>query len=308
MRSLLLLTVVMAPGLCAFQEPAPGQAGTAERVLSVIDAVGQEVPVKNWKFTVGTRRLAWLAPQAPAQKPKKGQVLPQGPEYLEFREDKSTTYQTGILTLVPLASIRKIDYDLDKKTVVATYVKADGKDDVLAGTTRYIGINKIVIEGDADLGKLGLASTKFKGGETKGGIRGLRFSKADSVAEPKGKIAAIVAADKEKTLHKVSDLTALYKTSNGNRLAPTLLFKKTVKIDLGQVQKLRHLPAEDPKKTSYDYEVTLADGMKLNLTLLEKGGELDNHPVLLVGLIGAVPAGYKLFPAHTIAELTFENK
>ena len=44
---------------------------------------------------------------------------PTGPEALEFREENSTNFAKGILTLVPLERIRSIDYDNDKQVVTA---------------------------------------------------------------------------------------------------------------------------------------------------------------------------------------------
>src|SRR5262245_51141094 len=70
-------------------EPAPAQP------ITIIDTAGKEQKLKSWKYTSGTRRLTWLA-----DKKEKGKNA--GPEALEFREDDSTTYAEGVLTLVPL--------------------------------------------------------------------------------------------------------------------------------------------------------------------------------------------------------------
>ena len=77
--------------------------------------------VFTWHFASGTRRLPGSDGAAPKPPPSRG-----GPEYLEFREESSTTYQAGILTLVPVAALRKLDYDYEKKTVKAVVAVAHG--------------------------------------------------------------------------------------------------------------------------------------------------------------------------------------
>jgi len=52
--------------------------------------------------------------------------------------------------------------------------------------------------------------------------------------------------------------------------------------------------------------VTLRDGEKHVLTLLTKVELEGTKSATLAGLLGRVAVGYKLFPAHTIAELRLE--
>jgi hypothetical protein len=272
-------------------EPKDGK----DPYLLVIPPTGaKEVKLADWRFTHGTRRLA-LGKDAPAK--GKG-----GPEYLEFREEKSTTYQNGIVTLVPLASIRKIDYDREKKTVaVIVATSGETKEETLTGTTRFIGLNKITLEADALLEGLGAATVKFQGGADEG-LRRITFPAPKPVAEAKGMVANIIAIDKERTKHTVYDLQPLYLIDGSYRVLPHLMFKKTVKVDMDKLVSLRFIPPSD-KKASYDFEVALKDGDKHTLTLLTKI-ELDKKKTATFeGLIGRVPAGYKLFPAHTIQEL-----
>ena len=82
------------------------EAGTG--ILTVIDGTGKDIQLKNWRITNGTRMLI-LSGKSKT-----------GGEFLEFREDKSTVYKDGILTLVPLTSIRSMDYDPGKKAVTVT--------------------------------------------------------------------------------------------------------------------------------------------------------------------------------------------
>jgi hypothetical protein len=63
------------------------------------------------------------------------------------------------------------------------------------------------------------------------------------------------------------------------------------------------IPAKDKKYVSLDFDVTQKDAPRQGLTLLEKTALDDDQPAILAGLIGRIPAGYKLFPAHTIADL-----
>ena len=156
--------------------------------LLVVPPTGGKAEVKlvDWRFLVGTRRFALLNDPVPAPKTK----MPTGPEYLEFREDKSTTFQHGILTLVPIACLRKIDYDREKKTVAVTVVKAGDKEETLTGTTKFIGINKITIEADAILEGLGAATVKFQGGVDKDmGLRSITFPSPKAAPEAKARVA-----------------------------------------------------------------------------------------------------------------------
>src|SRR5690242_4693554 len=101
-----------------------GEAGKkpAAGVLVVVDNAGKEVKLSNWKFLTGTRKMTWLAAAGKSKaKGKEGEEeVPVGPEALEFRDENSTTFKDGILTLVPLASIKKIDYDLENRKVTVT--------------------------------------------------------------------------------------------------------------------------------------------------------------------------------------------
>jgi hypothetical protein len=283
------------------KKPAPTEK-KVDPPLVILDAKGKEVKLVTWDLAAGTRRL----PPADGKEPP---PLRGGPQYLEFREEKSTTYEAGILTLVPVKSLRRIDYDYDRKAVTAVVAVAGGKDEKIAGTTKYKGINRLTIEGDADLGDLGFASVKFLGGNPMGGVTGLRFPNPQPAPEVKGPTAVVVGQDKEKTHHNVVDVTALYQRADGgSQFVPALHFKKTVRIELAKIAALRHIEAEDKKQTSYDFDVTLEDGAKHTLTLLTKVELEGGKPATLVGLIGRVPVGYKLFPAHTVAELRMPEK
>ncbi len=273
--------------------------------VTVIDGAGKEIKLKSWKLLAGTWNLSWLADKAAPPDKKKKETAGEGPQALDFREDKSTSFQNGIRTLVPLSSIRTIDYDNEKKTMAVTCAAADGKDQILTGTTKYVGINKLLLEGEVDLGDLGVATVKFQGGHPKDGIRGLRFADAKPAGATTGKIA-VLAQDKEK--HQVAELVPLYRSLSGQlQILPTLYFKTTVKINVAKIQKIRHVEAEGKNHVSHDYEITLHDGAKHTLTLLDRNPDDPKTAPVLVGLVGRVPAGYKLFPPHTISEVQFEE-
>jgi hypothetical protein len=277
------------------KEPDKTEKKTAKQAnLRILSPTGEEADLADWHFTQGARRFS-LAKDA---KPKSG------PEYLEFREEKSTTYQNGILTLVPLSAIRKIDYDKEKKTVAVVVLTEGDKDETLHGTTRFIGINKITIEGDLVL-KEGLATHKVLGGVDKGGAKRITFPSPKALGEVKGKYAAVIAADKEKSKHEVHDLQPLYLVDGSYRLLPYLMFKKTVKFDMDRIATLRAVPSENKKVISYDFEVTLKDGAQHTLSLLTKIDVENAKSATFEGLIGRVAAGYKLFPPHTIQQAQF---
>jgi len=297
--------------LSAADAPESAKSGP----LVIIDGASKEQKIKAWKFSQGTRHLTWLAPAAKAEpepkaKDKNGKAAPIkprpaiGPEALEFRDEHSTNFVDGILTLVPLDRIRSLDYDADKQAVTLKVLASGGTEETLTGTTKFRGINKLTIEAEVDKGDLGVAEIKYLGGVPKG-IRGIRFPppKVPAAAQA-GRPAFVTIADSDdKTAHKVADLRPLYKLRDDvERIAPTLFFKKTLKIDIAKVQKLRVVENSD----GAEFTVTLKDGAEETLTLL-RDVMLDGKPARLEGLMGRVPAGYKLFPLHAVTEIQFDE-
>ncbi|HVS35335.1 MAG TPA: hypothetical protein VMS17_07105 [Gemmataceae bacterium] len=278
-------------------EPKP-DAGA----LTVVDASGKEQKVTGSKFTLGTRRLAWLAPAGGLEKPAPA-ATPAGPEALEFRDDDSTLYEDGILTLIPLDRLRSLEWDNDKEEVTAHIAVGPKADDeaTLSGPTGYKGINKIVLEAEVDKGDMGVADFKYLGGVPKG-IRGLKFPSAKAPeASPAGRPAVVTTVYKDKkTTNKVADLQPLYKTAAGEQLSPVLWFKKTLKVDVSKIQKIAVNDSEDEPA----WTVTDKDGEQTLTPLLKT--TIDGKPAQLAGLLGRVPEGYKLFPAHTISEVQFD--
>src|SRR5262249_20139280 len=124
-------------------------------------------------------------------------------------------------------------------------------------------------------------------------------------ADKAGRPASVTIADKQKVNQKVVDLQPLYRLPDGSeRLLGTIMFKKTLKVDLAKVQKLHVV--EGGKGEEVEWIVTMKDGEEQTLTLL-KTIPFEDKPALLEGFLGRVPAGYKLYPPHTISEIVFDE-
>jgi hypothetical protein len=303
-----LLLPHACPALCAAEDTKPGGGE-----LIVIDNAGKERKLKQWKFVTGTRHLSWLAEPGQAPQPEvKGKAAVRkavGPEALEFTEGKTTPLQKPVLTLVPLAHIRSIDFDNDKKTVTLRVAKTADSDEVLHGVTGYVGINMVSVEAPADLGGLGEATLKFQGG-VKQGVRSIRFPSPKPLSPlPAGRVAEVIAATAGKGKDKLSavDLQALYLYPDFSlRTSPTLLFQKTVKLDLSKIQKMTQVGHRT--KSGLVFDVTLKEGQQNPLVLIEHLDIAKGKAAFLQGLVGRVEVGYKLFPMQTIEEVRFDGQ
>jgi hypothetical protein len=252
---------------------------------TIIDGAGKEIVLKNWKITAGTRKLDWL---------------PNAPEALIFREVNSTTFREGVLTFIPLDRLESLSYDVEKKTVKA---KVAGVDQPLEGSIRYQGINQIVIEAEVDKGAAGILELKYRGGALAGGIRGVKFAGAKAGPKPAGDKIFLTIADgnKKEAAEPVHDLQALYRVEKTEKTLPWLMFRKTFKVDVAKIKKMSL--REQPDQKSFECDVALDDDSQQTLTLLTTV-TADGKPATLAGLVGAVPAGYRLFPMHTIGEIS----
>lgn len=289
----------------AEDKPKPAEPGT----LIIIDVAGKEQKLKTWKFTDGVRRLGWLAPatatdsdddQKAASKGKRQPAT--GPEALAIRAEMEIEYLEGILTLIPLQQLAAIDFDNEMGTIAAQVGEGDAAEKIV-GSTKYKRINKLVIEAEVDKGDLGIAEIKYLGGVSRG-IRGVRFSAPKAAPSlPQGRRALVVSSDgKSKTSqHKVVDLLPLYRLPNGSeKLLPTILFRKTLKLDLGTIKKIVAAGGDEG-----GWQVTRKEGEEETLTLLPSI-PYEGKSARLIGFVGRVPVGYKLFPASAIAEITFD--
>ncbi|HEY7424301.1 MAG TPA: hypothetical protein VH682_08750 [Gemmataceae bacterium] len=308
-RQLLPLLFVMGPtvfALAADEDPKPAEPGT----LVVVDSAGKEQKLKAWKFTEGVRRLGWLAKPSDGKdasdkekkdvpKGKRAAPAPAGPEALALRTETAIKYAQGVLTLIPLDQLRSLDYDNEMDTVTARAAAGTDNPEMLVGTTKYKRINKLVIEAEVDKGELGVAEVKYLGGYPRG-IRGVRFPAPKAAPPvPEGRRVLVVSDEGEKkTTHKVVDLLPLYRLADGSeKLLSMLAFKKTLKLDVGKIKKV--------VAVGDGWQVTLKDGGDETLTLLEMV-PFEGKQARLLGFVGRVPVGYKLFPAAGIAEITFD--
>ncbi|HLW68685.1 MAG TPA: hypothetical protein VKS79_25430 [Gemmataceae bacterium] len=290
MRCLPLFAAVLFLPFSQLFADEPSKPSGGEAV--VVDAAGKEVKLKKWHISAGTRKLGWLEKDGVA------------PEALAFRETNSTLFKDGVVTLIPLDRLESLTYDVEKQTVQA---KVAGLNQPLEGSIRYKEINQITIEAEVDKGDAGIVELKYKGGQLKGGIRSVKFSGAKAGAAPVGEKMFITIAD-AKQKHPpqaVVQLQALYKVGKEQeKLATTLMFKKTYKVELAQIQSMKVHDNAETKEL--ECEVTLKDGTTQTLTPLT-ATTLDGKPATLEGLLGAVPAGYRLFPLHTVGELSREE-
>jgi hypothetical protein len=293
----------------AFAGGEPPGKGESD-MLVVVDNAGKEHKLKTWKFESGVRRLSWLAAakETPGKKGKPAVKGPAGPEALEFSEGTQPPLKKRVLTLVPLESIRAINFDTKKKRVTVHVVHSDKADDdeVLTGLTGYVGVNHLSLTAEADLGDLGMAKKKFQGGVSKG-IRSIRFPAPKPVAAVgEGRPAKVAAGSQGKTIHQIVDLQPLYRFGDGGaRLHPTLYFEKTVKIEVDTIAKLTRVGSGEAGGLTFD--VLLKDGKQNPLILIDKIGSLDGRPAQLEGLVGRVSAGYKLVPMAGFGEIQFDK-
>lgn len=304
-------TVLLAALLLAASLPADDKAPEGPP-MTIIDVAGKQQKIKSWAFTHGTRRLGWLADAAdqPPSKEKGKRRPPRkvsvGPEAVVIRDAGKFNFAEGVLALVPLTNVRAIDFNSEKKQMtIKAAVSGKPEEDVeLTGSTAYKMLNKVTVEADVDKGALGVASVTYQGGVARGGIRGLRLD-LDKVEAPKpGRAAVVETADKDlKSSYKVTDLKPLYRLEDGREvLSPTLLFKKTLRLDVNKVAKIV-TSTEDSDDTVWS--VTPKDGEEGTLTLLTTG-TIEEQSAVLVGLVGRVPFGYRLFPIRRITSIHFD--
>lgn len=256
----------------------------AEPVV-VVDSAGKEIKLSKVKFTTGARKIGWLPDQ-------KGALA------LEVREPNSTQYARGVITLVPLASVESITYEAGKATI-----GVKGLPTPLVGTTEYKGFTAIGFEGDSG-GVVG----KFAGGVPKTGVKSVTFPGAKPLPERKpGGMAWTVKVDQPKAGNPaitVRDLKALYSAPGGvEQLADVLPARKGDPLTLDASLKRLEVLAVDPNTHLAAAEVQAGDGPERTVvipTTRDQGGKTGT----LVGLLGEVDAGWKLFPLHTIKTLS----
>jgi hypothetical protein len=291
-----LLGSLAAAAAQVVEQPAAG----GEPVV-VVDSAGKEVRLTGVKVTGGVRRLGWLADPKGA-----GDDAKKGPLAFQLREPHSTTYAQGVVTLVPLAAIEAIRYEPDKMTV-----SVKGLKEPLVGSTQFRGINTLAFEGDS-----GGSVAKFAGGVPKGGIKSVTFPNAKPLPDRKPDRQAwsvqIVQPKAGDPTLTVRNLMVLYAYPGGaEELTDQLSVRKGGVYPLWTLNRLEVL-AVDPNTQMAAAEIqaqallprapwvdTVEQVVAVPLTR-----EKDKRTGTLVGLVGEVDAGWKLFPLHAVKVTT----
>lgn len=305
-----MIWALVAGGVVLTGSAAVAQDG---KTLTVVDGSGKEHVLKSWKFAAGIKYLSWLAPAGAEdkagdkEKVKGKKIGPQvGPEALEFTEGTTAPLKKRVLTYIPLANIRSIDFEPKKQGVSVRVVKSDKEadDEILDGLTGYAGVNALAITATTDLGDLGTASIEFKPGGTRG-LLSVKFADPKPIAPVAGRAAIVKQQSKTQSSITAFDPQALYVTSSGlQRTSPILYFKDTIKLDLAKIQKLT---AAGP--SGIDFDVTLKSGQQTPLSLIDRPKNVDGKgDLVLEGLVGRFPGGYRFFPMATVGELEFADQ
>jgi hypothetical protein len=273
---------VLVAGLAAAAEDVP---------VVVIDSAGKELKLTGVKWTTGTRRLAWLAdPKGETDDARKG------PLAVEVREPNSTTYQKGVVTLIPAASVEAIRYDYEKLTVS---VSVKGRAEPVAGTIQYRGFSVVGLEG-----KDGDATVKLAGGVLKTGFKSATFLDAKPLPErkPGGALWGVQIVQpgaKDPTL-TVRNLKVLFTFPGGTeQLLEGLPVRKGDPLKLDASVKRLEILATNADTQITVLEVQSSDGPERVVVVpltLEEGGRTGT----LAGFLGEVDVGWKLFPLHTV--------
>ena len=257
--------------------------------VALVDAAGKEHKLTGVKFVSGTRRLAFLADFKGATDDAK-----RGPLALEVREPNSTTFAKGVVTLIPLSSVESVKYDTEK---LAMSVNVKGQDPV-SGTLQFRGINVIALET-----KENDAAVKFSGGVPKDGFKSLTWPGAKPMAsravgttwhvqieQPKSKDPAVT----------VRNLKAIYSFPGGvEQLADALPVRKGEPLKLDTKLKKLEMIAVDTNTQMSAMEATI-DGDPERLVAVPLALDQGKRTGTLIGFIGEVDAGWKLFPLHCV--------
>ncbi|HYH63608.1 MAG TPA: hypothetical protein VD866_02815 [Urbifossiella sp.] len=277
-RSVRAAVVVLVVAAVAAGQPAK-DAGPA---ATLTDAAGKDVSLTGVRFTSGVRRLGWLGGPKDA------------PQALELREPDSTTFQKGVSTLIPLTAVEAVRYDYPKQTLTVT---VKGLPAPLTGSLQFKGINTCALEGSA-----GGVTGKFAGG-AKDGFRAVVFPGAVPLPPRPAGAAWAVTVEQPKAMNPtltVRNLKALYAAGAVEWLADDLPLRKgsALKLDAAAVKRLE-LVAVDANTQTAAAELTPSDG-PARLIAFPLTRERDGKTGVLVGLLGEVDAGWKLFPLHTV--------
>ncbi|HEV3384878.1 MAG TPA: hypothetical protein VG097_08675 [Gemmata sp.] len=289
--------LLLAAGL--FGITAQADEPALEASVTVLNTDGKESQVTELKFTTGTHRLAWLAnPDGKTEDDRKG------PLALEVREIQSTTYTKGVVTYVPISHIESVKYDYDNKVI---NLSVKGLKGPLKGTLQYKGLNALNFSGKVD----DKATTFSAGVIGKSTVKAVTFSGAKALPEAKktGTTWAIQIsqpAEKDPTL-TVRNLKVLYHYSAGvEKLEDSIPVRKGALLPLNGTVKRFEILATDPNTNIAAAEVDTATSTE-RIVAIPLIQELDKKTGTLIGFIGEVDVGWKLFPLHTIKVITLTD-
>lgn len=274
----------------------------AEPAAVVTDATGKDIALDAVKLATGTRRLAWLAePNGSTDDAKKG------PLALEVREPHSTTFTKGVLTFIPVSTVQGVKYEYDKQLVS---INVKGLADPVSGTLQYKGINVLGIDGTTD-GK----PVRLTGGVPgPTAIKAVAFGGAKPLPpRPTGGTAWAVQivhpAAKDPTL-TVRNLKPLFAFPGGAEVLldaiPVRKGGPPVSLAGPGIKRVEVL-AVDPNSQIAALELQADDGTE-RIVAVPFVHEHDKKTGTLVGLLGEVDAGWKLFPLHAVKVITLDTK
>jgi hypothetical protein len=258
--------------------------------ITLVDGAGKEHTLANVKLNTCVRRLAFLAdPKGETDDAKRG------PLALEIREPHSTAYAKGVATLIPLSCVESVKFEYEKQSLS---VAVKGQEPV-AGTLQFQGINVMSLEA-----KNGDAAVKYTSGK-KDGFRSIAWPNAKPLASravgatwwiqiqhPEAKYPTI----------KVRNLRAIYSFPGGvEQLADSLPVRKGESLKLDTTLKKLEMVAVDtnPSFQHAAMDATV-EGNPEKLVAVPLVNDLGNRKGTLIGFLGEVDAGWKLFPLHCV--------
>jgi hypothetical protein len=250
--------------------------------FTVVNTDGTEAKLTGLKFTAGAQRLTWL---------------PEGPIALEVRETQSTTFSKGIVTYVDVSHLESLKYDYDGKVVS---ISLKGLKEPLKGTLQYKGLNALSFSGSQD-GKVIPFSSGVPG---KSKVKEVLFSGSKVIPKPRntGTFWAVQIDqrnEKDPTLN-VRNLKALYQYSRGvEQLEDRIPVRKAAELSLNDKLKRLEMVANDATANLVTAEVDTATE-KEKLIVIPLSQKMDTNSKTLVGFVGEVDVGWKLFPLHTV--------
>lgn len=287
--AILFLAAAGSAALPGADEPAAGEA-------VVTDVDGKEYKVAGVKFTTGTKRLAWMAdPKGATEDARKGTTV------LELREPISTTFVQGIVTYVPVASLETARYDYEKQEVS---LKLKGVTEPLIGVLGYQRpINLLGFGGTSDgkpaaftggaVGKTAVKTVTFGGTQPLSTHKGGKHWNIQ-IVQPKADNPTLIARN----------LKVLYSFPGGiEQLHDGIPVRKGAPIPFDDALKRFEQLAKDINTNIATAEVEVGTGPE-RVIAIPLTVEQDKKVGILVGIVGEVNVGWKLFPLHTIKSIT----